>query len=155
MSALARPNEERFVPMLAHDLDRIAWIESDLYPFPWTRGNFQDSLQAGYSTWTLRDGYDDVVAYSVVMIAIDEAHLLNLSVARAYQRRGYGWRMLDWMASRARDHGARTMLLEVRPSNVDARRLYARYGFEKIGARRDYYPAVGGREDADVLRIAL
>ena len=46
-------------------------------------------------------------------------------------------------------------MLEVRPSNVDARRLYARYGFEKIGVRRDYYPAVGGREDADVLRITL
>lgn len=155
MSALARPSEDRFVPMMAQDLDRIAAIERDLYPFPWTRGNFQDSLQAGYSTWTLRDSFDDVVAYAVVMIAIDEAHLLNLSVARARQRRGYGWRMLDWMASRSRDHGARTMLLEVRPSNVDGRRLYTRYGFEKIGTRRDYYPAVGGREDADVLRIAL
>lgn len=155
MSALARPSEERFVPMRVHDLDRIAGIERDLYPFPWSRGNFQDSLQAGYSTWTLRDGYDDVVAYAVVMIAIDEAHLLNLSVARGQQRKGYGWRILDWMASRSRDHGARTMLLEVRPGNTDAHRLYARYGFEKIGRRRDYYPAIGGREDADVLRIAL
>ena len=155
MNAQVRPSEERFVPMMAHDLDRIAALERELYPFPWTRGNFQDSLQAGYSTWTLRDAYDNIAAYAVVMIAIDEAHLLNLSVARAQQRKGYGWRMLDWMAARARDHGARTMLLEVRPSNVDARRLYARYGFEKIGVRRDYYPAVGGREDADVLRITL
>lgn len=155
MSALARPSEDRFVPMLAHDLDCVAAIERDLYPFPWSRGNFQDSLQAGYSTWTLRNGFDELVAYAVVMIAIDEAHLLNLSVARVHQRRGFGWRMLDWMAARARDHGARTMLLEVRPSNPDARRLYVRYGFEKIGARRAYYPAVGGREDAEVMRIAL
>jgi [ribosomal protein S18]-alanine N-acetyltransferase len=155
MSALARPSEGRFVPLLAHDLDRVAAIERELYAFPWTRGNFQDSLQAGYSTWTLRDGYEELVAYGVVMIAIDEAHLLNLSVARAHQRQGYGWRMLDWMASRSRDHGARTMLLEVRPSNVNGRRLYSRYGFERIGGRRDYYPAIGGREDADVMRIAL
>lgn len=155
MSALARPSEDRFVPMLADDLDRVAAIEREQYPFPWSRGNFQDSLQAGYSTWTLRNGVDELVAYSVVMIAVDEAHLLNLTVARAYQRQGYGWRMLEWMAARAREHNARTMLLEVRPSNADARRLYVRYGFEKIGTRRDYYPAVGGREDADAMRITL
>jgi ribosomal-protein-alanine N-acetyltransferase len=97
----------------------------------------------------------DLIAYSIVMIAIDDAHLLNLSVARAYQRSGHGWRMLEWMAQRAREYGARSMLLEVRPSNVDALRLYARYGFARIGVRRGYYPAHGGREDAIVMRIAL
>jgi ribosomal-protein-alanine N-acetyltransferase len=59
------------------------------------------------------------------------------------------------MAEAARGHGARTMLLEVRPSNAAAARLYSRYGFERIGVRRGYYPAHGGREDAIVMRIAL
>jgi ribosomal protein S18 acetylase RimI-like enzyme len=59
------------------------------------------------------------------------------------------------MAETARDHGARTMLLEVRPSNAAAVRLYRRYGFDQIGVRRGYYPAQGGREDAIVMRVAL
>ena len=89
------------------------------------------------------------------MFAIDEAHLLNLSVAREVQRGGLGWRTLEWMAEVARGHGARTMLLEVRPSNPAAIRLYERYGFQHIGVRRGYYPAHNGREDAVVMRITL
>lgn len=162
MSALARTSDEIFMPLRVEDIDAIMPIENDIYPFPWTRGNFTDSLQAGYSAWLLRrdgsgDGRSDaeLIAYAVVMIALDEAHLLNLSVARQWQRRGYGWRMLEWMAGVAREHGARTMLLEVRPSNAAALRMYKRYGFDRIGVRRDYYPAAGGREDAVVMRIAL
>jgi len=155
MSAVVRPAEERFEPMLASDLETIALIENEIYPFPWTRGNFQDALSAGYSAWILTGVGREVIAYSIVMIAIDEAHLLNLSVARRHQRRGYGWRTLEWMAQSAREYGARSMLLEVRPSNQDALGLYARYGFARIGVRRGYYPAHGGREDAIVMRITL
>jgi len=155
MNAVVRPAEDRFEPMMATDLEAIARVENEIYPFPWTRGNFQDALSAGYSAWMLLSPWRDIVAYSIVMIAIDEAHLLNLSVARSYQRCGYGWRTLEWMAQRAREYGARSMLLEVRPSNQDALRLYARYGFARIGVRRGYYPAHGGREDAIVMRIAL
>lgn len=155
MSALARPVPERLVPMSPTDLDEIVAVESDVYPHPWTRGNFQDSLRAGYSAWTMRGEQDQLLAYAIVMLALDEAHLLNLSVARASQRAGCGWRMLEWMADRAREYGARTMLLEVRPSNPSAIRLYERYGFERIGVRRGYYPALGAREDAIVMRITL
>jgi ribosomal-protein-alanine N-acetyltransferase len=155
MNAVVRPAEDSFEPMRLDDLDEVAAVESDIYPFPWTRGNFQDSLRAGYIAWVLRSAARELIAYSIVMLAVDEAHLLNLSVTRAFQRYGYGWRMLDWMAQRARDHGARTMLLEVRPSNTPAQRLYARYGFERIGIRRGYYPSQGGREDALVMRITL
>ncbi|MCS6944259.1 MAG: ribosomal protein S18-alanine N-acetyltransferase [Sutterellaceae bacterium] len=155
MAAVLRPQEERFEPMRAQDLDEVIAVERDIYPFPWTRGNFQDALAAGYSAWLLRAPHGSLIAYAVVMVALDEAHLLNLSVARLYQRRGYGWRMLDWMARCARDEGARTMLLEVRPSNAPALGLYARYGFQRIGVRRGYYPAHGGREDAIVMRISL
>lgn len=155
MSALPRHDDGRYAPMAEADLDAVAAVERDIYPFPWTRGNFADALHAGYSTWVLRDAQDRVAAYSVMMIALDEAHLLNLSVAGHAQRTGLGWRTLDWMADVARGHGSRTMLLEVRPSNQAALRLYQRYGFERIGVRRGYYPAADGREDAIVMRIAL
>lgn len=155
MSALPRPDDDRYAPMSESDLDAVVAVEKDIYPFAWTRGNFADALQAGYSAWVLRDARAHVAAYSVMMIVLDEAHLLNLSVARDVQRTGLGWRTLDWMADVARGHGGQTMLLEVRPTNDAALRLYQRYGFERIGVRRGYYPAHGGREDAIVMRILL
>jgi ribosomal-protein-alanine N-acetyltransferase len=155
MSALPKDEFDRYVPMAEADLDDVVSAEKEIYPFPWTRGNFLDALAAGYSAWVLRNADGAVAAYAVMMIALDEAHLLNLSVARREQRTGLGWRTLDWMADVARGYGGRTMLLEVRPSNESAQRLYLRYGFERIGIRRGYYPTHGGREDAIVMRIAL
>ena len=155
MSALPKPVLDRYMPMVEADLHEVVMIESDIYPFPWTRGNFLDSVRAGYSVWVLRDQSAALIAYSVMTLMIDEAHLLNLSVARTCQREGVGWRTLEWMAEVARGYGARTMLLEVRPSNASAVRMYERYGFEKIGVRRGYYPVQSGREDAIVMRVAL
>jgi [ribosomal protein S18]-alanine N-acetyltransferase len=155
VSALLRQQPDRYVPMTEADLEAVVTAEQEIYPFPWTRGNFADALHAGYTAWVLRDPDGRLAAYGVMMMALDEGHLLNLSVARDSQRTGLGWRTLDWMADVARGHGARTMLLEVRPSNEAALRLYKRYGFERIGVRRGYYPAHSGREDAIVMRIAL
>lgn len=155
MSALLRPAAERHAPMTTADLDDVAAAEELIYPFPWTRGNFADSLAAGYSAWVLRDPAGRLQAYAIMMLAVDEAHLLNLSVAREAQRRGLGWRTLEWIAEVARGHGAQSLLLEVRPSNPAAVRLYQRYGFERVGVRRGYYPARDGREDALVMRVTL
>ena len=155
MSAVRRPDEPIVRPLLSADLNQVMRIEIDVYPFPWTRGNFEDALRAGYTAWTMMDGPGSMIAYAVAMLAVDEAHLLNLSVARVCQRQGYGWRMLEWIAQCTRDYGARSLLLEVRPSNEPALRLYQRYGFERIGVRPGYYPAAGGREDAVVMRVPL
>jgi len=155
MSALLQPRPEPYAPMVADDLRDVVRVEAQIYPFPWTHGNFADSLRSGYSCWVLRDASGALQAYAVVMLALDEAHILNLSVAREQQGSGLGWRTLEWVARVARGYGARTMLLEVRPSNPTAIRLYERYGFQRIGVRRGYYPAAGGREDAIVMRVSL
>jgi ribosomal-protein-alanine N-acetyltransferase len=155
MSAVRRPEDPVFRPLLSSDLNQVMRIEIDVYPFPWTRGNFEDALRAGYTAWSMFETDGTMIAYAVAMMAVDEAHLLNLSVARAFQRQGYGWKMLEWMAQCTRDYGARSLLLEVRPSNDVALRLYHRYGFERIGVRPGYYPAGGAREDAVVMRVPL
>ena len=144
-----------FRPLLQADLNQVMRIEADVYPFPWTRGNFEDALRAGYTAWAMFDTAGPMIAYAIAMLAVDEAHLLNLSVAGPLQRQGYGWKMLEWVAQSTRDYGARSLMLEVRPSNDAALRLYKRYGFERIGVRPGYYPAVGGREDAVVMRVPL
>ncbi|MBL8385553.1 MAG: ribosomal protein S18-alanine N-acetyltransferase [Burkholderiales bacterium] len=154
MNAIWRAERPALTPMTRDALAAVLAVENDIYEFPWTRGNFLDSLDAGYSCWLYGCGAD-LLGYAVVMLAVDEAHLLNLSVARAAQGRGHGRALLAELCTVVRDHGARTMLLEVRPSNLAGRALYARAGFLQVGLRRGYYPARDGREDALVLRRAL
>lgn len=135
-----------FFPMNERDLDAVAALEASLQTFPWSRGNFADSLTAGYSVWVLRLG-GDLIGFSVLMSVIDEAHLLNIGVGKRYQGQGYGARLLRHAMECARQGGARTLFLEVRPSNDKAVELYRHFGFRQIGLRKGYYPAVLGRED--------
>lgn len=153
MSAVPKPLVT-MVPMQSANLTAIESIERDCYEFPWTIGNFRDSIEAGYACWEYRENAQ-LIGYAVMMMAVDEAHLLNLTIASAHQRRGHGSRLLEALFNSARRAGANAMLLEVRPSNAGALAMYAREGFERIGARRGYYPALRGREDALVLRRAL
>jgi ribosomal-protein-alanine N-acetyltransferase len=81
--------------------------------------------------------------------------LLNLSIAAGCQRQGWGSRLLQRVCECARGRRVRLLFLEVRPSNAAALRLYEGHGFERIGLRRDYYPASGGREDALILGLPL
>ncbi|MGH8702779.1 MAG: GNAT family N-acetyltransferase, partial [Burkholderiales bacterium] len=109
--------------MTGADLDAVVAIEETVYPHPWTRGNFSDSLEAGYQCW-VAECAGAMAGYSVMMVAAEEAHLLNLSVASRWQRRGIGREVLNFVLRLARDSGAARILLEVRPSNGAARSLY-------------------------------
>jgi ribosomal-protein-alanine N-acetyltransferase len=144
-----------YAPMEASDLAEVFALEQSVYPHPWSRGNFADSLDSGYTAWVLRD-QGELVGYFLVMVAVDEAHLLNVSVAEDRQGEGLGRYLLDKVASCARGVGAESVLLEVRPSNMRALKVYQRYGFTEIGRRKAYYPAHNGqREDAIVMRYVL
>jgi ribosomal-protein-alanine N-acetyltransferase len=149
MSAIPRPTAE-FAPLTAADLDEVQSIEELIYSHPWTRGNFADSIRAGYCCRTRRFG-GELIGYFVLAAAAGEAHLLNLSVAAGWQRRGHGAELLAEALRLAGEAGASRLFLEVRPSNFGAQGLYRRFGFRRIAVRRDYYPALSGREDALVL----
>ena len=144
----------RYRRMTAADLDAVIAIEDAIYPHPWTRGNFADSLQAGYHCWIVECG-GAVSGYTVIMIGGGEAHLLNLSVGAPWQRRGMGRELLNFVLKLARDYGAARILLEVRPSNGAAIALYRSADFAEIAVRRGYYPAGDRREDAIVLERSL
>jgi ribosomal-protein-alanine acetyltransferase len=140
--------------MCAEDIDAVEGIERSVYEFPWTTGNFRDSLNSGYLGVVLQ--IDGVLAgYAIQMYAIDEAHLLNITIAPDFHRNGHGSRLLQWLMDAARARNMSSLFLEVRPSNAPAQSLYTRFGFSQIGIRRDYYPARGGRENALVLTAKL
>lgn len=141
-------------PMCEADLDEVAQIEARNYEFPWTRGNFGDSLQAGHSAWVLRSG-GRMQGYAVLLRVLDEAHLLNITIDRVARGCGRGRALLGQVCRLAHDGGARQLFLEVRPSNTIAQALYLSVGFQCVGRRRGYYPARDGREDAIVMQLEL
>lgn len=142
-----------FRPMTEADLDAVLKIEYAAFSHPWTRGIFTDGLKS-YDCWLMFEGTQQV-GHGVIQIILDEAHLLNITVKPESQGRGLGLRLLEHLMARAGELGARECFLEVRETNQSAYRLYERFGFNEIGRRRGYYPAVGGREDALVMACTL
>lgn len=153
MSAMLKPNYA-FRPMHEADLDAVMKIEPTVYSHPWTRGNFNDSLKSRHNAWVLTQ-QDEIVAYALMMIVLDEAHLLNISVAKRYQKQGLGRMLLTHMIDQARELNTLNMFLEVRVSNIAAITLYEDIGFVEMSIRRGYYPATKGREDAVLMGLAL
>jgi ribosomal-protein-alanine N-acetyltransferase len=142
------------LPMTAARLDAVLAIEVSAYAFPWTRGNFIDSLAAGHPTRVLYGAGGELLGYFVAMTGVDEMHLLNITVAPAQQGRGHARFMFDALVSVCREQQARELWLEVRASNARARAMYERLGFAPVGVRKGYYPApLGRREDAVVMGL--
>ena len=153
MSAVLK-DAPRLARMEDGDLAEVMAIEGAIYSHPWTRGNFADSLRAGYQCWTWRMDRE-LLGYFVLLVAAGEGHLLNLSVADSHQRAGHGSALLKEAMRLARNRGAQHLFLEVRPSNLAGKALYGRFGFHEVAVRPGYYPAQAGREDALVLTLAL
>ncbi|TCJ18497.1 ribosomal-protein-alanine N-acetyltransferase [Parasulfuritortus cantonensis] len=154
MSAQVQFSPPNFRPMTREDVDAIILIERAAYPYPWTRGNFRDCLDSGYSCWVAeQDGR--VVGYSIMMAGAGEGHVLNCCVAPDWQGRGLGRLLMRRMIAGAPEYQVECLFLEVRPSNARAIALYESLGFETVGLRRHYYPADQGREDALVMRRYL
>lgn len=145
-----------YEPMQEVDLDEVVAVEQEIYPYPWSRANFSDSLSQGYHAWVLRGQDRELMGYFLVMGIVDEAHLLNVAVSRKWQGKGVGRLLVNQAVALSRGLGMESILLEVRPSNVRALEIYQRYGFVEIGRRKGYYPSVNStREDAIVMRFGL
>ena len=155
MSALPR-EAVHLLPMSSALLDAVLAIENLAYEFPWSRGNFIDSIAAGYAARVLVDDAGHLLGYFVAMPGVDELHLLNLTVAPAVQRHGYARHMLAALERLCRELSATQLWLEVRLSNARARAIYERHGFAAVGRRKAYYPApFGQREDAIVMSLQI
>jgi ribosomal-protein-alanine N-acetyltransferase len=162
-------SELSFLPMTAADLDSVLAIESVSHIHPWTRGNFSDSLAAGHWAYCVRPQLANAVkgsyldpeilwAYCILFPAVDELHLLNITVSPKLQRLGIGVKMMHAIEGVAAQQSMPRIILEVRPTNQSALKLYQSLGYEQIGLRKNYYPvdlASGLREDALVLAKSI
>jgi ribosomal-protein-alanine N-acetyltransferase len=155
MNAVLQPLEACFEPITPELLDAVLAVEQTAYAHPWSRANFIDTLSAGYQAQLLRAG-ETVLGYFVAMKGVDEVHLLNITVAPAYQGQGWARVMLEALGVWARGQGAGWLWLEGRVGNLRALQVYEAHGFRRVGQRKGYYPAAAGqREDAIVMSLQL
>ena len=141
-------------PMTLASLDGVMALEVEVYPFPWSRGNFLDSIAAGYTAWTLNRPGGELVGYCVAMAGAAEMHLLNITVAPTARRQGHARHLLEALVGVCVETKAARLWLEVRQSNAEARAAYRRLGFVEVGLRKGYYPApASSREDAIVMNL--
>lgn len=146
--------ELQFRAMSHADVDAVFAIEQQIHAHPWTRGMFIDSLAAGHEGWLMMQN-DEVIAYAIVMQVMDEIHLLDIGVAKRWQKRGFGIKIFNKIIMINKERGMHKLLLEVRRSNAAALALYRNTGCREIGVRRGYYKTADGREDAIVMEYVL
>ena len=139
--------------MQADDLDQVIALEQKAFSHPWTRKLYEDALSSYECSMMLFD--NQPAGHGVISQILDEAHLLNIAIAVEQQGKGLGLQLLEHLMQRSSEQGCVECFLELRESNQSAYRLYERFGFNEIGRRRDYYPAVGGHEDALVMVCTL
>lgn len=156
MTTPGAPDAEawQFEGMSEEDLDEVLAIERDSFLTPWTRDNFRFEIRSNpfaRNDVVRKDGR--VVAYACVWIVGDELKINNIAVHRDWRRRGLGTAVLLHLLRRARAEGCADAELEVRPSNLEARRLYERHGFRETRRRKGYYQDT--REDALVMVARL
>ena len=141
-------------PMTAQDINAVMEVEKSAYTYPWTKGIFADCIRVGYDCWVATEN-EVIIAHAVLSIAAGESHILNLAVSKSLQKSGIGKQLLTQMINIARLKNADIIMLEARPSNTAAIRLYESKGFNEIGSRKAYYPTKDGKEDALLFALQL
>ncbi len=143
--------------MTESDLDAVVAIEAISHQHPWSLKNFSDSIEAGHWAYCLREVSDPdqrIWAYCILLPAVDDLHLLNITVDTDLRGQGVGLRLMGAITAIASNLSIPRILLEVRPSNHAAIALYEKAGYEELARRKAYYPvesSSGAREDAIVM----
>jgi ribosomal-protein-alanine N-acetyltransferase len=136
-------------PVRAEDLPAVLAVERASFPVPWTERMFAGELRNPWSHFWVAERDGAVRAFALFWITLDEVHLLNLAVEPAMRRRGFARHLLERLLAFAEERAASHVLLEVRPSNHGAIRLYRAFGFRPMMVRPRYYSDNG--EDAIVM----
>ena len=121
------------------DIDIVTALESEIFPDPWPRSAFVEQLKD--DTWGAIVAEMDgrIIGYACYLLVHNESHLTNIGVDRAWRRKSVAARLLGRILEVITERGCDILLLEVRPSNVEARNFYAKHGFRELYRRPNYY----------------
>jgi ribosomal-protein-alanine N-acetyltransferase len=137
-------------PMRVEDLPAVHAIERASFTTPWPSHAYRSELETNrLAHYLVARANTEVVGYGGMWIMVDEAHITTFAVDPRWRRRRIGERLLVALLDVAVARRAREATLEVRLSNLAARRLYEKYGFRPVGLRPRYYS--DDNEDALIM----
>ncbi len=125
--------------MARTDIPAVAALEIEIFPQPWSQSLFRDELAHENRSYIVAEEGGAIVGYAGLLVVDEDAHITTIAVAERGRRKRLGSRMMLALLERSLERGARHMTLEVRASNVDAQRMYDRFGFAAVGKRKNYY----------------
>jgi ribosomal-protein-alanine N-acetyltransferase len=144
------PLKLQIVPMRVTDLPAVHAIERASFESPWPTDAYRSELETNrLAQYLVVRAGDEIAAYGGMWLMVDEAHVITFAVHPLWRRQHVGGRLLLAMLDLAIDAGAHEATLEVRLSNLPARRLYEKFGFRPVGLRPRYYTDNG--EDALIM----
>ena len=144
------PLKLRVEAMRLEDLAEVQRIEQASFSTPWPENAYRSELMTNrLASYLVARVGGRIVAYGGMWLMVDEAHITTFAVHPAWRRQRIGERLLLAFLDLARDRHAREATLEVRLSNLAARRLYEKYGFRPVGLRPRYYS--DNNEDALIM----
>lgn len=137
------------------DFERLFEIEQKAHLVPWSKGTLLNNQGEKYLNLKLIEN-DQIVAFAISQIVLDEATLFNIAVDPAFQHQGFGKRLLSELILQLQQKGVATLWLEVRESNIAAQALYNTLGFNEVTIRKNYYPtSERGKENAVIMALYL
>ena len=129
----------RIESMTAAYLDEVATIENDCFSHPWSRRSLESELQNETSRFLVAVEDGKVIGYIGMSAVIDEGYLFNAAVDSHYRKKGVGSALVRELVTWCQKHDFAFLTLEVRESNAPAIALYSRFGFVRVGERKNYY----------------
>jgi len=150
MSSLQSSFLPYYEDMNTTHLDDVFNIEKESYGYPWSKNIFYDCVSNNYLCRVMLIN-DNIIGYVISSIVQDECHIMNLCIQKEYRSLGYGRQLLNYLQQEVKNIDCKLIFLECRPSNKSALKLYLSEGYNEIGIRKNYYPAVNGYEDAIML----
>jgi [ribosomal protein S18]-alanine N-acetyltransferase len=136
--------------MHAGDLDAVQRIERASFTTPWPAYAYRQEIETNrLAHYIVARAGDEIVGFAGMWMMVDQAHVTTFAVDPKWRRKGIGGQMVRALLQMARPLGARQATLEVRLSNLAARRLYEKFGFRPVGIRPRYYSDDG--EDALIM----
>ena len=125
--------------MTKEHLDSVYIIETECFSHPWLKQSLENELNNDTSLFWVATENNDVIGYIGMSVVIDEGYIFNVAVDKAYRKKGVGTALINELVTYGKKNNLCFITLEVRESNINAQSLYSKFGFIKVGERKNYY----------------
>ena len=125
--------------MTKEHLESVYIIETECFSHPWSKQSLENELNNDTSLFWVATENNDVIGYIGMSVVIDEGYIFNVAVSETHRKKGVGSALINEIVTYGKKNNLCFITLEVRESNINAQSLYSKFGFIKVGERKNYY----------------